>query len=103
MAGAGETPPAPISVNCDLYPGIDRGSTYVVGACDWLAKIANKLGITYANLIAVNPQITDPNIIHLGQVLNLPARPGIPASSPPPDPPPPVSQPPAPPGQFLGP
>jgi formylglycine-generating enzyme required for sulfatase activity/LysM repeat protein len=104
VAGDGETPPAPISINCNLHPGIDRGSTYVVGACDWLAKIADKLGITYASLIAVNPQITDPNIIHRGQVLNLPARPGIPASDPPPSPQPPVpSGPPAPPGQSLGP
>ncbi len=98
VAGDSETPPAPISVNCDLYPGIDNGSTYVVGSCEWLAKIANKLGVTYADLIAVNPQITDPNIIHQGQVINVPARPDMQASNPPP-----VSQPPAPPGQNLGP
>ncbi|WP_420629524.1 Ig-like domain-containing protein [Candidatus Leptofilum sp.] len=55
-------------------PGIDQGDTYVVAPCEWLTKIANRLGIPYADLISVNPQIADPNLIHPGQVINLPPR-----------------------------
>ena len=65
---------APVSFNCDMYPGEDRGDTYVIGACDWLVKIADNLGVSYAALLAENPQITDPNIVQLGQVINVPAR-----------------------------
>lgn len=55
-------------------PGIDQGATYVVGECEWLIRIANRLGIVYDALIAVNPQIENPNIIYVGQVINLPPR-----------------------------
>lgn len=55
-------------------PGIDQGDTYVVAACEWLTKIANRLGIPYEDLIGVNPQITDPNLIYPGQIINLPPR-----------------------------
>ena len=67
---------APVSINCDLNPGVDNGSTYTVGACDWLAKIANKLGVSYHDLLAANPQIADPNLIYPGQVINVPPRNG---------------------------
>ena len=70
------TKPAPIAINCNLNPGIDRGSTYVVGLCDWLAKIATKLGVSYQALLAANPQIEDPNLIYPGQILNVPPRSG---------------------------
>lgn len=65
---------APISVNCEANPGVDLGSTYIVGACDWLSRIARKLGVDYNDLLAANPQITDPNVIHAGQILNVPPR-----------------------------
>ena len=58
----------------DAEPGIDQGDTYVVAACEWLIKIANRLGIEYTSLIGVNPQIEDPNLIYPGQVINLPPR-----------------------------
>ena len=38
-----EVTDAPVSINCDLRPGVDNGSTYIVGACDWLEKIANQI------------------------------------------------------------
>ncbi|WP_420645762.1 Ig-like domain-containing protein [Candidatus Leptofilum sp.] len=58
----------------DAAPGIDQGDTYIVAACEWLTKIANRLGIPYADLIGVNPQIADPNLIYPGQIINLPPR-----------------------------
>jgi formylglycine-generating enzyme required for sulfatase activity len=70
---------APVSFNCDKYPGEDRGDTYVVGACDWLIKIAGKLGVSYPDLLAVNPQIQNPDYIRMGQVINVPSRDGQPA------------------------
>jgi len=102
-----ETPPAPVSINCDLYPGVDNGDTYIVGACDWLTKIANSLGVSYSALLAANPQIQDPNLIYPGQVLNMPPRPDAsgsppPSTSPPDSPQPPTPQPPQPPGGGLG-
>ncbi|MCP4420794.1 MAG: LysM peptidoglycan-binding domain-containing protein [Chloroflexi bacterium] len=58
----------------DAEPGIDQGDTYIVGLCEWLVKIANRLGIEYEALIGVNPQIGEPNLIYPGQVINLPPR-----------------------------
>ena len=55
-------------------PGIDQGDTYVVGECEWLIRIANRLGIEYDALISVNPQIENPNVIYPGQIINLPPR-----------------------------
>jgi len=72
----GETAVAPLPADfCkDAAPGIDQGDTYVVGVCEWLVKIANRLGIPYPDLIGVNPQIENPNLIYPGQVINLPPR-----------------------------
>jgi formylglycine-generating enzyme required for sulfatase activity/LysM repeat protein len=103
LAGETDTSASTSDVDCDRYPGIDNGSTYIVGACDWLARIANKLGVAYAALLAANPQIDDPNIIIRGQVLNVPPREGVPGfpgqPNRPPGPPPPKG----PPGGSLGP
>jgi hypothetical protein len=66
--------PLPADFCKDAAPGIDQGDTYVVGVCEWLVKIANRLGIPYADLIGVNPQIANPNLIYPGQVINLPPR-----------------------------
>ncbi len=72
---------APVSFNCDRYPGEDLGDTYVVGACDYLIKIARTLGVSYWDLVKVNPQIKDPNYIQTGQVINVPPRDGQPVST----------------------
>ncbi|MCP5100060.1 MAG: LysM peptidoglycan-binding domain-containing protein, partial [Chloroflexi bacterium] len=63
-----------IDVCDDPAPGIDQGATYIVGECEWLIRIANRLGIDYDALIGVNPDIENPNIIYPGQVINLPPR-----------------------------
>lgn len=70
---------APFYLNCKKYPGIDRGDTYVVGACDFLVKVAIDLGVPYRALLAANPQIKNPDYIFTGQVLNVPPRDGQPA------------------------
>ncbi|EAS34226.3 chitinase 6 [Coccidioides immitis RS] len=46
-------------------------STYTVVSGDTMWKIANDHGMTLDALIAANPQIANPNIIEVGQVLNL--------------------------------
>lgn len=46
--------------------------TYTIKAGDTLSKIASQNGVTLAQLLQANPQITDPNRIKVGDVLNLP-------------------------------
>lgn len=46
--------------------------TYVIKAGDTLAKIAARNNITLAQLLQANPQITDPNKIKVGDVINTP-------------------------------
>jgi LysM repeat protein len=55
------------------YPSY--GGTYVVQYGDTLRKIANRIGSTVSDILAVNPQIQNPNLIYVGQVINLPAHP----------------------------
>ena len=40
---------------------------------DTLRSIASRLSTTTEDLLKVNPQITNPNLIYVGQALNLPA------------------------------
>ncbi len=46
--------------------------TYVVKAGDTLSKIATRNGITLAQLLQLNPSITNPNKISAGDKINLP-------------------------------
>lgn len=48
------------------------GATYIVVQGDTLFKIAQRLGVSLAALLAVNPQITNPDLIFPGQVICLP-------------------------------
>ncbi len=61
------------------------GGTYVVKSGDTLGKIAPRFGTSLSALIAANPQIKNPSLIYVGQVINLPA--GTKPPSPPPPPP----------------
>ena len=54
------TPPAP------------GGKTYTVEFGDSLDSIAGKFGVSVEALEAANPQITDPNLIFPGEVINIP-------------------------------
>ena len=56
-------------------PPPSYGGTYVVQYGDTLRKIADRYGVGLYDLIGANPQIWNPNIIYVGQVINLPARP----------------------------
>jgi LysM repeat protein len=49
------------------------GSTVTVGINDNLVQIARRCAVTLEALLAANPQITDPNRLLVGQVLNIPA------------------------------
>lgn len=55
-------------------PSAEPGNyeTYTVVKGDSLYKIANKFGTTVANLVALN-NISNPNLIHVGQVLKISA------------------------------
>ncbi len=73
------------SSNPGNNPPPATNGTYVVQVGDTLAKIANRFGTTVSAIMAVNPQIYNPNVIYVGQVINLPAGSGNPL--PPPIPP----------------
>ena len=47
------------------------GDSYTVQHLDNMFKIAMKCGLTVADIIYFNPQITNPNVIRSGQVLRL--------------------------------
>ncbi|MFO7583539.1 MAG: LysM peptidoglycan-binding domain-containing protein [Anaerolineales bacterium] len=50
------------------------GKTYTVQKGDTLRKIAEKHNTTWQEILKVNPQITNANLIYVGQVINLPAE-----------------------------
>ena len=80
---------APVS-----YP--TSGGTYVVQRGDTLGKIAASIGVSWRDILAVNPQIYNASLIYAGQVINLPSGLSVPPPvyDPPPThpnyPPPPV-------------
>lgn len=47
-------------------------TVYVVASGDTLSKIAASFGITVEELLAANPQITDPNKIQIGDQIVIP-------------------------------
>lgn len=51
------------------------GKTYTVQSGDSLSKVAKKLGIKagWQRLWAANPKVGDPDLIYVGQKLQLPA------------------------------
>jgi len=68
--------------------------TYVVQRGDTLGKIAARGRTSVSALLAVNPQIYNPSLIYVGQVINLPAGVNVPPPSNYPHPPPPNNPPP---------
>jgi LysM repeat protein len=46
-------------------------SKYVVEPGDNLSKISQEFGVSLANLLALNPGITNPNLIYVNEVINL--------------------------------
>jgi len=49
--------------------------TYTVQPGDNLSKIAKLHGVTVDEILAVNPQITNPNLIRVGDVITIPSQP----------------------------
>lgn len=47
-------------------------TVYIVKSGDTLSKIAASFGLTVEDLLAVNPQITDPNSIQIGDEIVIP-------------------------------
>ncbi len=67
-SGSGVPAPAP-----SPYPQPAAAGTYVVQWGESMRKIAARLNVSLADLLAVNPQIRNPNVIFPGQVINIPA------------------------------
>ncbi|MDW7673130.1 MAG: LysM domain-containing protein [Bacillota bacterium] len=55
------------------------GKLFTVRPTQTLASIARKFGVTVADILAANPQITNPDIIFVGQVICIPTRPPKPS------------------------
>lgn len=58
------------------------GDTVTVVRGDTLRGIARRCGVTYSALLAANPQITNPNLIYVGQQITIPQE-GQPQPQPP--------------------
>ncbi len=56
------------------------GDTYTVEPMDWLAKIARYCGTTVGEILALNPQIVNPNIIYTGQVIRMTSNSPVPSA-----------------------
>ena len=50
----------------------DEYTEYTVQKGDTLSGIANKFGVTVNQIVAINPQITNPNVIYVGQIIKIP-------------------------------
>lgn len=74
--GPGPVPPPP--------PPCEGGTIYTVRQGDTLFLIARRNNLALATLIAANPQITNPDVLEIGQRICIPAGPVVP---PPPEPP----------------
>ncbi len=51
--------------------GADFAIRYQVVAGDTLSSIAGKYGTTVVNLLALNPEIKNPNLIYVGQYIRI--------------------------------
>jgi spore coat assembly protein SafA len=54
-------------------PRPGRRSVYIVQRGDTLSAIARRFGVTVADILSINPQITDPNRLQVGQRIFIPA------------------------------
>lgn len=69
----GLTRPNDLAIGQSIFiPTTSTSNSYTVISGDTMYKIANSFGITLDELIKANPQISNPNIIQIGQVINIP-------------------------------
>ena len=71
----GLTRPNNLAVGQNLFIPTETPSslnTYTVVRGDTMYLISQRLGISLQELINANPQITNPNLINIGQVINIP-------------------------------
>ena len=76
--------PTPTAIPVVIEP---EELTYTVEPGDLLGTVAQRFGLTLDELLAANPQITDPNTIQVGDVVTIPeasdaAAPEAPAADP---------------------
>lgn len=60
-----------LGAECESAPGIIR---YTVRPGDTLFIIATRFGVSVESILRANPQITNPNLIFAGQIINIPVR-----------------------------
>lgn len=69
-------PSAQEQVETDVTSGrhayLSSGDSYAVVQGDSLARIAARAGVSLSALIDANPDITDPNLIHTGNIVVIP-------------------------------
>lgn len=69
----GLTRPNDLVIGQNLFiPSNSESSTHTVVSGDTMYKIAMQYNVSLNDLIRANPQITNPNIIQIGQVINIP-------------------------------
>jgi LysM repeat protein len=79
IPGTGEVTPTPTTTTPTPTPTTStptpsgETTTYVAQAGDTLTRIAERFGTTVQAILAVNPQITNPNLIYVGQVIRVPS------------------------------
>lgn len=64
-------PAAPAPAKTTTAPAATAGQVYVVANGDMMWKIAQKHNLTLEQLLALNPQITNPSRIYVGQKINV--------------------------------
>ncbi len=70
--GSGTPPPATGGNDSPGQTPAAGGGDYTVRSGDTLSGIAARNGVSLSALIAANPQISNPNLIHPGQTIHLP-------------------------------
>ena len=70
----GLTRPNDLAIGQNLFipNGNSGASTYTVVAGDTMYKISQRFNVSLNDLILANPNIPNPNIINIGQIINIP-------------------------------
>ncbi len=73
IPGPGDPDAPPFRCPDPSPPGVVQGGVYVIGCGESLGLIAARLGVSAEQLLAYNPQLSDPPQVYFGQRLNVPA------------------------------